>query len=225
MPFVLFFIVAFILLIWMSGGLHLKNFQPFLHDGMQPVIKAFFPGLVTFPFGELIAFLVILPLIRKSEYVKKTSVIAVLISGLVLILSAVVQIANLGYNLRERATFPLLNAAKSISIGEFFERVDAVIVFVMMLGILIKSGVLFFCGVKGIEHILSRSYRPFVFPLAILIALSSVIVSDNYAEHFVEGVKIVTKYVHVPMQFIIPVFILGLIWRKWKKGGKKQHVS
>lgn len=219
-PFALLFVLVISLLLWASGALHIDEFQPVLGDGIVPVLKAIFPELLTFPFGETISFLLVLPLLRNKKHARKVAVWGVMISGILLVVSAFVQIASLGYEARTRASFPLLSAAKNISIGDFFERVDALVVFVMMLGIVVKSSIFLFCGLKGIEHLTHRPYRHFTMPVSFLVALIAVLMSYNYAEHIEEGIKIVTMYVHVPMQFVVPTFLLGMLWMKKKRRAK-----
>ena len=46
-----------------------SNIKPVLVNGIKPVLKAGF-GVLTFPFGETIVFLMIFPLLRKAAYAK-----------------------------------------------------------------------------------------------------------------------------------------------------------
>ncbi|MCP8970822.1 GerAB/ArcD/ProY family transporter [Ectobacillus ponti] len=218
-PTVFIFIFAIIMMLWASKGIHFNSFRPVLGDGPMPVLRAVFPGLLTFPFGELVTFSMVLPLVSDVKQIKKYSLIGVGISGMLVTLAVAVQIAALGSETRGRASFPLLGTAKNISIGEFVERVDALIVFVMMLGIIVKSGIFLFCALQGIEHLTSRPYRQFVFPVSMIVGMSAVLVSYNYAEHLQEGVEFVTRYVHVPLQIGIPGLALLVLWIKQRKEG------
>ncbi|KMJ59633.1 spore gernimation protein KC [Bacillus sp. LL01] len=214
------FLVGFFILL--SGEIHLENLKPFLEDGFRPILNAVFPGLLTFPFGELIAFATVLPLVTKFKKAKKFAVASIITSTLVLVYSAVIQVMTLGHEMKGRANFPLLSAAREISLLDFIERVDIAVVFVVMFGIIVKIGVFFFGAVKGLEHLSKREYRSFLFPIGSIICLSSIIITDNFAEHIEEGLKIVPYFVHLPFQFALPflLFVIVFIRTRGKKGKK-----
>ena len=65
----------------MSGEIQLHNVQPVLGDGIKPVLKAMFPSLFVFPFGELVVFTIILSSVKELKKSKKIAFIAVLIAG------------------------------------------------------------------------------------------------------------------------------------------------
>lgn len=221
-PYVFSFTFLVGIFILLSGEIHFENLSPFLEEGFSPVLKAVFPGLLTFPFGELIAFATILPLVTKYNKAKGFAFASVLFSTLVLVYSAVIQVMTLGHEMKRRANFPLLSAAREISLLDFIERVDIVVVFVVMFGIIVKIGVFFFGAVKGLEHVSKREYRSFLFPIGSIICLSSIIITDNFAEHIKEGLEIVPYFIHLPFQFVLPalLFVILLI-RTRRKNGRK----
>ncbi len=226
-PYVFSFTFLVGLFILLSGEIHFENLRPFLEDGFRPILKAVFPSLLTFPFGELIAFATVLPLVTKYKKAKGFAVASIVFSTLVLVYSAVIQVMTLGQEMKGRANFPLLSAAREISLLDFIERVDIVVVFVVMFGIIVKIGIFFFGAVKGLEHISKREYRSFLFPIGSIICLSSIIITDNFAEHIEEGLEIVPYFVHLPFQFALPVllFVIVLIRTRRKNGEKGRGVG
>lgn len=216
-PYVFSFIILIGLAILFSGEMDFRNLLPLLPEEFGPVLKTVFPGLLTFPFGETIAFMAIIPYVSKIEKSGKVSVLAVLGSGVIIIYSIIIQIATLGASTKERENFPLLLAAREISLVEFIERVDLVVVFIVMLGILAKVGVFFYGGLKGLEFLTQKPYRLMIFPSGMIIAYCAIQVSSNYAEHILEGIEIIPKYMHPIFQFIFP-FLLApiLLWENKK---------
>ncbi|MDQ0226431.1 GerAB/ArcD/ProY family transporter [Metabacillus niabensis] len=221
-PYVLTFIVFIGLFLLLSGEMDFHNLQPVLGDGFKPVMNAIFPGIITFPFGESIAFMCIFSKVITNEKVTSTSIIAVLTSGFLLTYSAIIQIATLGVNLKERTNFPLLNAAREISLLDFIERVDILIVFTIMFGVIVKVSIFFYCGLKGIEALTHKTHRSFTLPLGAIIAFLSIEIASSYREHIIEGLKFVPLYIHLPLQFGIPLFILPFLFWKAKKKQKKE---
>jgi spore germination protein KB len=227
LPYVILFLFGIGFGILFSGEIHFENLLPIMPEGVGPVVKAIFPSLLTFPFGELIVFTLIFPYVSKAKYVGKVSVVAVLAAGLLLAYSSIIQITTLGASMKNRSNFPLLSAAGEISLLEFIERIDLLIVFIMMFGIIIKVAVFTYGGLKGLELIFLRPYRYFIFPMCMLIAYLAVIISDNFAEHIEEGLSIAPNYIHLPFQLGIPLLLFPIIlWRtKGKKGGQQHDQS
>lgn len=220
-PYVFSFILLIGLAIYLSGEMEFKNLQPILPEGAGPVLKAVFPGLLTFPFGETITFMVIIPYVSRIEKSGKVSVLAVLGSGIIIIYSIVIQIATLGVSTKGRENFPLLLAAREISLMEFIERVDLVIVFIVMLGIIAKVGVFFYGGLKGLEFLIQKPYRLVIFPVGMIIAYCATQISSNYAEHILEGLEIITKYMHPIFQFVFPFLLAPVLLWKNKKNAQE----
>ncbi|UHA60678.1 spore germination protein [Metabacillus litoralis] len=217
-PYVVTFILVTGIAIWLSGGLEISNLRPVLGDGFKPIKKALFPQLITFPFGEAITFMVVGAYIGAKKRVGKVSAAAVVTSGLILTYGSFIQIATLGADLKERATFPLLSASREISLLNFIERVDLIIVFFVMFGIIVKVSLFFYGGLKGLEYIINKPYRSMTLPMGTLVAFISVVVSHNFIEHIEEGLVFVPFYLHLPFQFGIPMLILPiLLWKTKKK--------
>ncbi|WP_404346517.1 spore germination protein [Sutcliffiella horikoshii] len=222
-PYVFSFTFLVGMFILMSGEIQFENLRPFLDEGIKPIFQAVFPSLLTFPYGELIAFAVVLPLVTKYKKAKGFAIASIILSTLVLVYSSVIQVMTLGHEMKERANFPLLSAAREISLLDFIERVDIAVVFVVMFGIIVKIGVFFFGAVKGLEHLSKREYRTYLFPIGSIICLSSIIITDNFAEHIEEGLQIVPYYVHLPFQFALPLLLLVIVLiRTRKKRGRKR---
>jgi spore germination protein KB len=220
-PYVFSFTFLVGIFIMLSGELHISYMLPILAEGFKPVFKSIFPDLLTFPFGELIAFAIVLPYVTKFKKAKGFAVASVITSTIILVYSAVIQVMTLGYEMKGRANFPLLSAAREVSILDFIERVDIVVVFVVMYGIIVKICIFFFGALKGLEQISKRPYRVYLIPIGSLIALVSILITGNFAEHIEEGLEIVPLYIHVPFQFILPLFILVIMI--FKTRGKKQR--
>ncbi|WP_078546342.1 GerAB/ArcD/ProY family transporter [Litchfieldia alkalitelluris] len=221
LPYVFFFLIMVGLFILFSGEIQFENLQPVLAEGIGPVIKAVFPQLMTFPFGEVVAFMTIIPYVSSFKHAKKVSVVAILFSGLMLTYTTIVLITTLGAEMKARATFPLLSAAREISLLKFIERVDLIVVFVVMFGIIVKVSVYFFAGLKGLEHLFSIPYRAFIFPMGTIIAFISIAISHNFAEHIEEGLVFVPYYLHLPFQYFIPLLLLPfLLWKTRQKNKK-----
>ncbi|MCU6794985.1 spore germination protein [Paenibacillus sp. WQ 127069] len=224
-PYTVFFLILIMFLLYIGGNIHLENLQPILAEGFKPILKAIFPVLLTFPNGELIVLTIIGAYVTQCKHIKKISIISVTLAGLLLTGFTMIKISVLGFEINERSTFPLLNAAREISVANFIERLDAVVVFVMMMGIYVKVSIFFYCALRGIGYVSKLHYRPFVIPVAMQIALFAILIAANTTEHFQEGFQLVPLYIHLPIQYIIPFLIfLFIICKNIKKGGAAKDV-
>ncbi|XJZ28272.1 endospore germination permease [Bacillota bacterium Lsc_1132] len=221
-PYLFGFFSLLTIFLMTSGEVNFLQLQPFLSDGIKPIMKAVFPGIATFPFGELIAFTVILPNVTNTKYLLRTAMIGVGAASFFLIVSSILMVCTLGVDTMLRSNFPLLSVARNVSIGNFIERIDAFVVFIMMLNLFVKGSIFFFAGLKGLEHIFQIPFRYFAIPIAMVISFYSVLVSVDFANHLEEGTKFVPYFLHLPFQFYIPFAVFVLLFWKQRKNMQKQ---
>ncbi|MFT8319666.1 MAG: GerAB/ArcD/ProY family transporter [Bacillus sp. (in: firmicutes)] len=223
-PYTFAFMLLIFLFLYAGGNIELFNIQPVLAGDLKRVVQAVVPSIFVFPYGELIAFTVILSNITNFKYSKRICLLGVVIASFLLMASVFLSIVALGENTAIRSNFPLLSAARLVSIGEFIERIDALVVFMMMLGILIKSSVFLYGGLKGLEYIFKIPFRYFSIPCACIISMFSVFISVDFSDHIKEGLYVTKFLLHLPLEYGIPVLVLGtLLFKKWKKGRKQNR--
>lgn len=224
-PYLLGLIILLAIFLIISGAIELHNVEPVLGDGLKPVIKAVFPSLILFPFGELVVFTIILSSVTEFKKSKKVSFISVLIAGGFLVLGSLLVLFTLGADAVQNANFPLLSASKRVAIGHFIQRIDPIVVFIMMLGIVVKSAVYLYAGLKGLEYVFRIPYRYFTVPISMIVATFSILTAANFAK-FLDWLVTITHYLLPPMQLAIPsVIMVILIWKSKKNNVKKAEVN
>lgn len=225
-PYLIGFLFLLMIFLLGSGELDMHHIQPILGNGIQPILKALFPSLITFPFGELVVFTVVFSTVTRLKKSKKAALWSVILAGCFLFIGSILVLLSLGAELIEFRSFPLLNAARQVSIGNFIERIDALVVFIMMLGVLVKCSVFLYGGLKGLEYIFKIPYRYFTFPISMLITVFSNLISHDFMEHKDEGLRFVTSYMHPPFQFFFPALILVImVWKSKKQKSSKGGVG
>ena len=217
---VLFFIL---LLIFLLPNIQFHNLQPILGDGIKPILKSMFPPMLLFPFGELIVFTVILTSVNKLRKGKKVSLIAVLTAGIFLVISTILVIITVGVDVFQYSNFPMLSAARLVSIGHFLERIDVIVVFIMTLGVITKVSVYIYCGLKGMEYIFRLPYRYFTVPISMLVSCFSILVTVNYGDHLKTLKSPIIIYFYITMQLIIPIMTIIILKWKTKKNNSAQN--
>lgn len=218
-PYFAIFLILISLFLYIGDDIKMENLKPIMADGFKPIMQTVFPKLIGFPFGELIVFTVFMSYTKNIHKIHMISLLGVLISGAILAYHSFLIISVLGVDYTTRSSFPLLNVVREISVANFIERLDAAVVFIMMLGIFIKVGLFFYGGLKGLEFIFKLPYRYFAYPIGMLVALFSILIASNYTEHIEEGLDFVPLYLHLPFQIGIPVILSAIVaWKNTKKG-------
>lgn len=208
-----------------SGSVEFHNLRPFLEDGWKPILDTVFPYTITFPFGEMIAFAMLLPLLNKAKYVKKVWLSALIASGLILSWTVSLNIAVLGVEITERASFPTLSTVSKINLMDFIQRLDAIVVFTLLITVFFKASIYIYVAVAAISDLfgLKNHYR-IVFPIGIIIIYLSMINSSNIPEHSEEG-QLEAYYLHLPLTIILPLVMLLFAYIKNFFKKKKQPKS
>lgn len=217
-PYIFVLLGAVTLFLWVNKSIDLTNLQPILGDGITPVFKAIFPDLLTFPFGELIVFTIILPQVVNVKKKFRHILLAIYTSGLIITVTIILNVSVLSESGYLRANFPLLSSAREISIANFLERIDAFVVFIVMLGVFTKVSIFLYCALKGLEAIYQQPYRYFAFPISMLSAAFSVLIAFSLNEHLKEGLDIIPYYLNIPLQIGLPMLIFAILLYKSKRG-------
>ncbi|PLT30704.1 GerAB/ArcD/ProY family transporter [Peribacillus deserti] len=201
------------------------NLLPVLENGWMPVLKAFFPSTLTVPFGEMVAFTMLLPYVKDHKTAKKIGYAGIIVSGLYLSFRTAMNIAAIGPDVRIRSTFPILTEIGLVEIGNFIQRLDAIVLVILVILGFVKIFIFFYCALLGISDLFNLNEpKKMIYPLGILIILSAVLVAPNFNTHMDIGFKIVPIYMHLPFQIAIPVLLLliAIIKTKFKKSRTNQ---
>lgn len=143
-----------------------ERLLPVLERGWQPLFTAAVP-----PAGwhmEIGLALLFLPHLRRDASLPATLLGAAAASLGLGVIGGLLGTLVLGAE-AARATFPLLDLARMVSIAEFIERIDPLIVAIWVTGMFIKVGCFFYAGAAALAGGVGlTSPAPAVFPLALL---------------------------------------------------------
>jgi len=165
----------------------------------------------TFPFGQSVAFLMILAFIGSDPKKVKKARICLMLGlvggGLLLSLATFRNTGLLGHT-KVISNYTSFEAARLIDVGEIFTRVEIIVAInFLAMGFLVVS-LLYYNTVLGMAQILRlRTYLPLVLPIGVLLVCTSILQFDNILEHrrFSENI---TPYFALPFQIGIPILSL-----------------
>lgn len=210
-PYSIIFFILLAVFLYASRNFSVENITPILEGGVKPLLKVIFPYELVRPYGQIIAFTCIFPLLANFKKSNNVLIFGVIMSGFFLTVATLIVTLALGSNIASRATFPLLSATRLVAIGEFIERIDAITAFIILLGILVKSSVFMFAGLKGLEYVCKIPYRYFTMPIMCIITLFTVFIARGIADHVLEGFQVIPYFLNLPLQFFIPIIILFIL--------------
>lgn len=218
-PWVIFFSALFIFFVYIDGLPDFRNLQPILDEGWKPILTTAFPQGLTFPFGELIVFMMFFPYLTDPN--KKTSIgiAGVIVSGVMLTLTQVTILAVHGAEAAKLLTIPLLETISLVNIQNIIQRMDPLIIITMIILGFFKIALFFHAAIIGLHETfhIPRSKRIWlVSGTGIALMLVTYVISHDYVSHVHVGLKIVPLYVHVPLQIILPSLLIGVAFIRYK---------
>ena len=221
--FIYFLAIAGFILIAFSGLIDTNNLKPILEEGIFPVARVVFTQTLSFPFGELFVFSMILPYVKDRKKAKMTGLFAIALSGINIAITMAINIGALGVDLTLRSPFPLLSTIQSIQVAEFLERLDVFFMISSVICIFLKISIFVYAAVTS-SAILFKVKKPssLTYPFGMVILFMSVTIASSYAEHITEGLKFGTRFLSPIFFIFIPLLLLLMAFLKNRKKSSYQ---
>jgi spore germination protein KB len=213
-------------LVLVSGNWHPNNLQPFLEYGWKPIVTTAFRDILIFPFGELLVFTMLLPYLTQPESVKKVWLSAVISGSLVLSYTTSLNIAVLSIEEVERSTFPLLSTVGKVNLMEFLQRLDAIVVYTLLITVFFKAAIYLYGALIGIVDLFNlKNHQQILLPIGVILIFFSIVLSATFAEQTEEGILV--HYIAIVLLIIIPLLMLlvSLIRNRFKKAKDEKGKS
>lgn len=142
--------------------------------------------------------------------------IGTLIGGMVTILITFLSISIIGADFTTNNVYPTYTLAKKINIGDFLQRIEAVIAVIWFISIFFKLTICFYASVLGLAQILNlKEYRSLTYPLGMITVVLSLVITPNIVYYQVITAKIWTPYA-LTFGFFFPLLLLvvGILRKK-----------
>ncbi|WP_238650114.1 GerAB/ArcD/ProY family transporter [Paenibacillus piscarius] len=182
-----------------AGLVEYRNLFPLHMSDYKEALKSAYPNIWIFPYGELMCFTTILPQFNQPRKVRKAGVTAIILSACLLSFTHAIEMAVLGENLYGRVTFPMFTTITMVNIANFIQRLDALVMLTLIIGVFFKLTVYCYAAVAvaaDLFHI--RDSRKLVNPAGVIMLFSSFVSAQNYSEHMKDGKAF--------LETILPVF-------------------
>lgn len=193
------------IIILLLPDLEPSNMFPIFEFGIRPSLLGAAAPQAWFSEYFLIAFL--LPYLVDRDQALKWSILSVTGVMLTMMVTNIASLFLFGL-LSENLSYPIMSAARYISIADFFEHIEAVAMALWVAGVFIKIAVFFYAVVLGTAQFLNlKNYKSLSFPIGILIALLAVWSVDTFTEMKDTLGKVIPFYL-TTVQTLIPLLLL-----------------
>ncbi|KZZ85125.1 GerAB/ArcD/ProY family transporter [Bacillus sp. SJS] len=205
-----------------SGIVDIHELLPIAENGPMPILKTIFPTIMTFPFGEMVVFTMFFPLVQESAKLIKVTLSSIFFATLILSTTALLHVSILGAEMTKSFVFPILATVSLINISDFIQRLDSIVVVLMIIVGFTKVFMFFYAALRGTMEITgTKNPIPPVLIYGVAMIASSLFIANTQYEHFQEGLIFVPYFLHVPFQIVCPAIILAILWLKKKRTQKK----
>ncbi|MRX53968.1 endospore germination permease [Bacillus idriensis] len=188
------------------------NVLPLIKPDWKTVIGNIFSAKITFPFGELVVFLMIFPAVNDQSFLLKKGWMAVVFSGLIIIAITESIIGLLGAKIAKFFSYPLIKTIETIDLLDFFQHVEILSVIVFFFVGFIKVVLFLYASVKGLSEVLPKVKNNYLVYAAISAGFASTFfMADSINEHIKIGLEVVPVYIHLPFQFGVPILLLIIL--------------
>lgn len=206
-------------LIVVVGDIRLNHLLPVMEDGFRAVVSAAIPEVISFPFGEMVLFLMFWRYVQGEGRIMPATLISYSMAGLFLVFTNALIVSILEPGLAGAGGIPLMTIASLIRITRFIERMDPFVAILLFVGVWIKQTAYYMGAAMALASIFKTTYKIMAIPAGLAIFIGSFLFS-SFMEQIRLGFEFNVKY-HFPIfQIVMPslLLVVMLVRRKWMKG-------
>lgn len=155
-----------LIFVLLTGELEPAHLLPFMENGFVPVIKGAVAPAAWFSEYIVLAFL--LPYVNSRKRLARTLITTLVVTTLAMTVTNLFCLLLMG-DLTDSFAFPVMIAARYITIADFLQHIEALIIAIWIFGIFVKISVfLYIFATAAAEWFGLDDYRPLVLPLSFL---------------------------------------------------------
>lgn len=186
-------------------NMHFNHITPIMSHSFNDILSGAIKNF-SFPFAETVIFLFLGCYIRKKDNPYKIYFLSLFLGSFIILVVFLRNIAILGSNVLVTSYFPSYLAVRLIQIGDFFSRIEGLIMINFILAGITKIVVCFIVAAKGIAKIFNNNdYKSLSVPVGLILLLLCTILYDSTIEMY-NFLDVYTIYA-IPFQIIIPFIV------------------
>ncbi|MFF2093191.1 endospore germination permease [Paenibacillus sp. NPDC058174] len=181
--FPLFLFLFLFLVVLLMPQVDISNMKPMVARGLTPVIKGIMPAFVT-GFAEMVVLLMLVPHVAGKAKLTKPILWGYAIGGLILFIVVDLCVLVLGPSLMETKYYPTFVLAQKITIGQFLERLEVILMLIWIITVFYKTLLLFFALVAGTAQVLGlKESHMLTIPYGMILIVATIVGTPNISEY------------------------------------------
>ncbi|MFJ8236166.1 endospore germination permease [Ureibacillus sp. NPDC094379] len=175
-----FFVLFFLLVLFISPEIKFENVQPVFEAETSTIVKSSLLYIQTSSFNAIILLMIFPAFTNNFKHAKKSFIIGNLIGGIVITILTFLCVSVLGANNTAAEYYPGYELAKRINVGEFIQRIEALMAGLWIIALYFKTTIYFYASVLGLAQIINvKDYRPLTIPLGMIAVSLSLVIYPN----------------------------------------------
>ncbi|MFB5678016.1 endospore germination permease [Paenibacillus terreus] len=216
LPMFIFFLVG--LLVLLLPQAHWDRLLPMMDTPVPTLLEAVKFG-VFYPFGEVLIILMIYPYARVQKHTNRDILFGVILGALGLNLIVLLSATVLGVYLTEQHFFAAYVLAQKINIGEFLQRIEALMGFAWFISTYFKTLLYFYGFTLGTAQLFRlHSRRLLILPTGLL-AFGLVELLSPDMIFYIKTIPPFWVSWNITLSLVIPLLLLGV--NALKQSGKR----
>lgn len=175
-----FFVLFFFLVLFISPEVKFENVQPVFEAGTKTIIQSTFPFIEVTSVNAIVLLMFFPVNVNKTKQANKSFFLGYVIGGIVIIIFTFLSVSVLGAYSTAAEVFPSYELAKKINIGDFIQRIEVMMAGLWIIALYFKATIYFYAAVLGIAQIINlKDYRPLIIPLGMIGVVLSLVLYPN----------------------------------------------
>ncbi|KLU56834.1 spore gernimation protein [Paenibacillus sp. VT-400] len=167
MPVVIVFIV--VLAVCLLPQIDTRNLKPVSDTGVVSISQGILVSII-YPIGEVVPIMMILPYVAKQAHRTRDVIIAAGLGSLVLATLVTISLLVLGAFLTQHNIYASFVLSQKISIGSFFERIEAIMASSWLISTYFKAMIYLYAFIVGCAELFKlKQYQMLVLPASLLV--------------------------------------------------------
>lgn len=167
MPVVIVFIV--VLAVCLLPQIDTRNLKPVSDTSVVSISQGILVSII-YPIGEVVPIMMILPYVAKQAHRTRDVIIAAGLGSLVLATLVTISLLVLGAFLTQHNIYASFVLSQKISIGSFFERIEAIMASSWLISTYFKAMIYLYAFIVGCAELFKlKQYQILVLPASILV--------------------------------------------------------
>jgi len=175
-----FFVLFLFLMIFIAPEIKFENIQPVFEVGPIRLLKSSYFYVSVSSINAVVLLMIFPNITNKAKQAKTSFFMGNLVGGIVIILLTFLCVAVIGAEKTARELYPGYELAKKINIGDFIQRIEAIMGTLWIITLFFKLSLYFYASVFGLAQILNlKDYRPLTLPLGMIAIALSLVMYPN----------------------------------------------